>query len=182
MFKFNQLIFRLRASLTCNKTVLGNLSLFAWISMKYRKWLGIPAEMELWPVNEVCCRVQGACRKISVSCDVVSLREVNADGLEQMQLNDTVLSRWCCRAAGIQLHSPRVSELLLPSCSFPDIKFVFLGQKFHFCWNPRSFLGFHRNSCKKAGIPQDCLSTREGRSAGEALQWFVWRKRSSGCY
>ena len=41
----------------------------------------------------------------------------------------------------------------------------FLAQKSHFCCNPNSFPGFHRNSREKAGILQNRLSTLEGRSA-----------------
>ena len=45
----------------------------------------------------------------------------------------------------------------------PCNKYFFL---IHFQQIPRNYREHHRNSCKKAGIPANSFSTREGRSAG----------------
>ena len=68
----------------------------------------------------------------------------------------------------IYLHAPRVSQLLLPSYSFPvhsAQQIPFLGTKVPFTLDSQEFPGISSKFQEKAGKLQIFISTREGPSA-----------------
>jgi len=121
------------------------------------------------------CLWQGACREMSASHDVVSLREVNADGRERRGCTPAQQSLCSSNSLAFTSRFSAVAAELLISRHTPchkHLSFV----KFHSRRIPRVYRENHRNSCAKVGIPANSFSTRESE---DSVYYKTTRERRS---